>query len=795
MPSRFQPIRFLAGPLQLTTSKSHNIRIPLVLIIGAFFAAHLCFWLLPNVFDTWNSQTIDQLFILRSQSKALAPAYDATVVHVDFNNTSIERLKNLYLNRLHFAQLVRNLKSMQVAAQVYDFIFAAKLNAQDDHELVEAVKAADNAYFGLALELREPGEPSSPRKMASKGRRYVIQTKWNVSVDETDGRLYASDNPLTTYAELAHASRGLGSLSVKFDPDGVLRRVPLLVRYEDAFYPLLPLRVVCDYLQVPPENIIVKPGRSIILRDAKQPGAELRDIRIPIDRQGNMIVNYIGPWERMDHYNFADILRASDDRDELEIWAEELQGKIIIIADVSTGSTDVGPVPTDTNFPLSGVHANVIHNILTGSFIKALSDRQMLLIEILLMAMLFMLSIRFSSLAFSLSTGFVALVYIGIVMVSFFYGQIILNVVRPLLLIIFAMIAIVVYRYIREEKEKMESLRQRDFIRDTFGRYLSNEVVEALLGSPEGLQMSGENREVTFLVSDLRGFTALTSSLSPHRVIEIMNRYFEHMVDVIARYQGTVNEFLGDGILAFFGAPLNADDDPERAVACAVEMQNALMVVNAEQRRLKQPELAMGIGINTGEVVVGNIGSERRASYGAVGTPINTAYRIESFTVGGQILVSPTTHERIRAELKIQGTKEVKFKGLDAPVILYDVTGIGSPYHVFLPEKKAATSIRLNAPLAIECFVLEGKTVSDTAIAGHITHLGEYSAEVSLEQQLAAYTNLRIVLATPETRKLPEWYAKVLPADESTAAIKDAPLQLQFTAVPEDTRAYLRSKV
>jgi adenylate cyclase len=277
-----------------------------------------------------------------------------------------------------------------------------------------------------------------------------------------------------------------------------------------------------------------------------------------------MIVNYVGPWGRMDHYNFADILRASDDRDELEIWAEELKGKIVIISDVSTGSTDIGPVPTDSNFPLSGVHANVIHNILNESFLKELSGRQMLLIEAVLLAALFLLSLRFSSLAFSFGTVFLAAAYIVAVMVSFFYGQVILNIVRPLLIIGFAMIAIVVYRFIMEEKEKMESLRQRDFVRHTFGRYLSSEVVEELLDSPTGLKMSGENREVTFLVSDLRGFTALTSSLSPQQVIEIINRYFEYMVDVIARYQGTVNEFMGDGILAFFGAPLYAHDDPWR---------------------------------------------------------------------------------------------------------------------------------------------------------------------------------------------------------------------------------------
>ena len=775
----------------MTTSKVRNIRLPIVLILSAFFAAHLCFWLLPNVFEIWNSQTIDQLFIFRSQSEKLRPAYDPTVVHVDFNNTSIERLKDLYLNRLHFAQLVRNLNSMQVAAQVYDFIFAAKINEQDDLELVQAVEDSGNAYFGLALELRKPGEPENSKKGPSKGRSYMLQTKWNVSADAAAGKLYVGENPLTTYADLAHASRGLGSLSIRFDPDGVLRRVPLLVRYDDAYYPLLPLLVISDYLQVPPEKIILKPGRSIVLKDAKRPGSEPRDITIPIDRHGNLIVDYIGPWERMDHYNFADILRASDDRDELEIWSEELKGKIVIISDVSTGSTDVGPVPTDANYPLSGVHANVIHSILTESFLRELSGWQMLLVEAVLLAVLFLLSFRFSSLAFSFGTVFLTGAYIVVAMLSFFYGRVILDIVRPVLIIGFAMIALIVYRYIMEEKEKMESLRQRDFIRDTFGRYLSSEVVEELLDSPAGLKMSGENREVTFLVSDLRGFTALTSSLSPNQVIEIINRYFEHMIEIIARYQGTVNEFLGDGILSFFGAPLYAEDDPERAVACAVEMQNALALVNVEQRRLKLPELAMGIGINTGEVVVGNIGSERRASYGAVGTPINAAYRIESFTVGGQILISPSTHDRIETDLTIRGTREVKFKGLDEPVTLYDVAGIAEPYQVFLPEKKAVALTPLNPPLPIECFLLEGKTVSDTAIAGRITDLAENSAEVFLDKKLSAYTNLRIVLATPETRGLSELYAKVLPHDKPAGSATDHRARLQFTSMPQDTKDFL----
>jgi adenylate cyclase len=418
----------------------------------------------------------------------------------------------------------------------------------------------------------------------------------------------------------------------------------------------------------------------------------------------------------------------------------------------------------------------------------------MLLVEILLMAVLLLLSIRFSSLSFSLGTVLLAVAYIGFAILGFLYAQVIFNLVRPLLIIGFAMIALVVYRYILEEKARMESLRQRDFIRDTFGRYLSSEVVEELLGSPDGLKMSGENREVTFLVSDLRGFTAMTSSLSPRQVIEIMNRYFGHMVDVIARYRGTVNEFMGDGILAFFGAPLYAADDPERAVACAIEMQNALVTVNVEQRRLKLPQLAMGIGINTGEVVVGNIGSERRASYGAVGTPINAAYRIESFTVGGQILISPTTNERIGTELTIVGTKEVKFKGLDQPVCLYDVAGIGAPYQVFLPAKKAVVLTRLNTPLPIECFLVAGKTVSDRAIVGRITRLGENSAEVFLAQKLPADSNLRVILAGDETHGLSEWYAKVLSHDNPKDPAPEHRAQLQFTSMPQDTGDFLAKR-
>jgi adenylate cyclase len=388
----------------------------------------------------------------------------------------------------------------------------------------------------------------------------------------------------------------------------------------------------------------------------------------------------------------------------------------------------------------------------------------------------------------------VAAVFIGVVGVGFFYHNIIFHIGRPLLIIAIAMISINVYRYINEEKEKMESLRQRDFIRDTFGRYLSNEVVDELLDSPEGLKMSGENREVTFLVSDLRGFTGLSSKLTPKEVIKILNRYFENMVEVIAKYRGTVSEFMGDGILSFFGAPLHSVDDPERAVACAIEMQNAISEVNAEHKhsKIKLPEIAMGIGINTGEVVVGNIGSERRASYGAVGTPINVAYRIESLSVGGQILVSSTTYEKVKNHVKIRGAKEVKFKGIVEPICLYDVIGMGGQYQVSLPDKKQKPLKKLDPPLKIECFLVEGKAVTADPIPGQIEYIGENMAEISLACQIEEFENLKIVCTTEEHSGLSELYAKVLPEVEYSRKLSRESLLIEFTSSADEIKKFLK---
>jgi PAS domain S-box-containing protein len=191
-------------------------------------------------------------------------------------------------------------------------------------------------------------------------------------------------------------------------------------------------------------------------------------------------------------------------------------------------------------------------------------------------------------------------------------------------------------------------LRNR-FIRETFGRYLTDEVVATVLESPTGMQMGGEKRKVTMLMADLRGFTSLSERLAPERVVAILNRYLTSMVAIIKQYQGTIDEFIGDAIFVLFGAPIWQEDDAQRAVACAVQMQLAMASVNEHNKEDDLPEVEMGIGVHTGQVVAGNIGSPERAKYGVVGSHVNLTSRIQSFTTGGQILISETTRREVGA--------------------------------------------------------------------------------------------------------------------------------------------------
>ncbi len=342
-------------------------------------------------------------------------------------------------------------------------------------------------------------------------------------------------------------------------------------------------------------------------------------------------------------------------------------------------------------------------------------------------------------------------------------------------------------------RQLTEYIEKRDFIRDTFGRYVTQEVVKKLLEDKGALELGGETREVSIIMSDLRGFTAITADMHPEDVVTFLNRYLGKMIEILTDNQAVIDEILGDGILAFFGAPTTMEDHPARTVACALQMQAAMDEINALNEADNLPHLEMGIAVNTGEVVVGNIGSERRTKYSVVGAHVNFTSRIEAFAVGGQVLISTGTYERIRNLIEVREVVETQMKGVTGTITLYDVGAIGAPYNISLTTKTHVLT-PLPRPLEVRLDLVNNKLVTGTIDGAQITELCESAALVALRGELQQWQDVRLQLLDEDragtTGKI---YGKV--TEVKPGADDRLEVYIRFTSVSPETYQVIRQAV
>ena len=348
---------------------------------------------------------------------------------------------------------------------------------------------------------------------------------------------------------------------------------------------------------------------------------------------------------------------------------------------------------------------------------------------------------------------------------------------------------------VRKEVEEKLRLAEKsatelsEFLKKMFGRYISTEVMNSLIENPSTTELGGEKRIVTIMISDLRGFTSLSERLEPEQVVTLLNNYFEMMVDIIFQYNGTINEIIGDGLVVIFGAPKSTPDQTQNAIACAIEMQNAMQEVNRQNRALELPELEMGIGLNETEVIVGNIGSSKRTKYGAIGSGMNQAARIESYTVGGQILVSESILKENGQVLRVDQQFEVFPKGSDLPLKIYDIGGIAGNYNLSLESEHLNLQI-LAKKIPVKYTILEGKHVGRMDHDGHFVKLSSKSAEMVSDRPLETLINLKISLENAyEGLARTAFYAKVVKSSES----KERHRLIQFTSVPPEIISYFQA--
>ena len=353
--------------------------------------------------------------------------------------------------------------------------------------------------------------------------------------------------------------------------------------------------------------------------------------------------------------------------------------------------------------------------------------------------------------------------------------------------------------------QKLES--RNKLLHQVFGRYFSDKVLELILEHPEGAVIGGEKKELTVMISDLRGFTSISEDLEPESVIKLLNFYFGKMVEVITSYRGTVIEFMGDGVLAVFGAPLVSEEQTADAVAAAVTMQNRMGEVNAYCEEQGYPVLEMGIGVHRGEAFIGNVGSEKVMRYNVVGKVVNECSRIESYSVGGQVLVSKEALNTISCPVEVHNRIAIMAKGVHKPVPVCEVIGIGGDYQCRIENVEFDVLKPVEERIVFNLYRVEGKLVSEEPIMAVLTQFSRKRAVVVLleredkqvwngehkekqksgfykEGQLEMYSDVEIFAARKDGRAIFNGvYAKVVECKENE-------LILHFTHVNQSFQGF-----
>jgi len=517
------------------------------------------------------------------------------------------------------------------------------------------------------------------------------------------------------------------------------------------------------------------------------------------DRGYQVLINYRGPSRTFETVSLRDLLADRLPPD----WARD---RIVLLGYVGEGSKDYFFTPYSGGLltlpePMAGVeiHANLTSQLLSAAIdgrplIHTLPERLEWLWVMVWAALggsLSWLSRSVRGRQWSLAQRLLGPIAAGALLVALTYGEFIWGVWIPLVPAMLAYLGTIgaMTWYLAQSAGR---------IRHLFGRYVSDQVVETLLDSPDKPALGGETRLVTILVADIRGFTAFAETYAPVEVLRVVNHYLSCMSEVISHYEGTIGDFIGDGILVFFGAPTARSDDARRAVGCAIAMQQAIEPVNQQMEAWEFPPLEIGIGIHTDQVIVGNLGSEKRTKFTALGSGVNLAYRIESYTTGGQVFISQETLAAAGPDITVKAQQTVQPKGIGNALTIYSISAIGAPYHLTLADiQNELTPIDPVMPVSLAMVI--NKEVGERSYAAHLVQLSSHQAVIQMvgsspEPPFKPLLNLRISFPTLQggTEPTTTVYAKVVDTSEEgrtvnirfTSTLPKALTRLGQPAVP-----------
>ena len=465
--------------------------------------------------------------------------------------------------------------------------------------------------------------------------------------------------------ELQQAAAAGGHFTPATDHDGVHRRVPMLAQYQGAYYEPLALAVVRRLLKSPQ----VIPGfASAQSRSGGYPGLEWIDIppvRVPVDENVNALVPYRGGAYSFPYVPATDVLRG-------RVAPEVLKDRIVLVGTTAPGLQDLRSTPVAPLYPGVEIHANLISGMLDGTIKQRppyVLGAEVVLLTI--MGVLLALGLPFLSPALSSAATLLALALTtGVNLAIWQYGNLVLPVASGVLLILLLYALNMSYGYFVESRHKQR-------ISGLFGQYVPPELVEEMSANPDEFSMESESREMTVLFSDVRGFTTISEGLDPRALSQLMNAYLTPMTRIIHGHRGTIDKYMGDAIMAFWGAPVADEHHARHAVLAGLEMERRLDSLAEEFKARGWPALRIGIGVNTGKMSVGNMGSEIRVAYTVMSDSVNLASRLEGLTkrYGVTMMVGEDTRAAV-PEVMFRELDRVRVKGKDEPVTIYEPLGL-----------------------------------------------------------------------------------------------------------------------
>jgi len=563
------------------------------------------------------------------------------------------------------------------------FLEESRLLADNDLILANAIKRARaKVVLGYFFHMRpdelgyQLDEATRNERISQIGKsRYQVQFFRRESDIEPFFEAYVPESNLPILNEAADSS---GYFTIVPDPDGVVRWIPLVIKCGDEIFAPLSIKAIWHYLDMPPLIARVAPYGI--------EGVQLGDIFIPTDETGQMMINYLGPPQTFTHYPITDIINN-------KYPAGEFKDKIVLVGATAMGMYDIRTTPFSPVYPGPEVHATVIDNVLRGQFLDRPEWTKVFdLLAILLVGIILGFVVpRLSAVKGIIFAVGLFIAYLFLTRYLFVSHGLWFNMVYPLAAIVMLYISLTLHRYLSEERERRR-------IKGAFTYYVSSSVVNEMLKHPEKLKLGGDRKELSILFSDIRGFTTIAEGMSPEELVHLLNEYLTVMTDIVFKYDGTLDKYMGDAIMAIYGAPLDLPDHASKACRSALEMMRELEKLNKKWLAEGKKPVDIGIGINTGPMMVGNMGSEQRFDFTVMGDSVNLGSRLEGANKNYKtnVIISEYTYEKVKGEFLCMELDSVRVQGKREPVKIYSLLGFND-----LPKTQHQTAARFNRGITL----------------------------------------------------------------------------------------------